>query len=175
MPYLNRVMLIGVLAREPEFDNVPSGITVANLRIAVREVLKDKNGTRSERINYININVWDKLADLCRKFLKKGSMIMVDGRLKTNEWITREGEKRSRLIVHAERIEFLDRPPRQQGEGNGDQSIEGANGPPARPAFRQRSPVQSNGDESESGPPDDNNRHANGRDDSVDHDGQMPF
>lgn len=118
MPYLNRVMLIGVIAREPEYDSVPSGITVANLRLAVKDVQKDKGGNRIEHVHYVNINVWDKLADLCRKMLRKGSLIMVDGRLKTNEWISKEGDKRQRLIVHAERIEFLERAIRSPHQGD---------------------------------------------------------
>lgn len=174
MPYLNRVMLIGVLAREPEFDNVPSGITVANLRVAVREVQKDKNGNRIDRVNYININVWDKLADLCRKFLKKGSMVMVDGRLKTNEWVTREGEKRSRLIVHAERIEFLDRPPRPHGEGHGEQPAGGGK-EGGRLASRPPASVQSAEDDAGNGLSGNHTRSGNGPGDSGDEGDAMPF
>lgn len=130
MPYLNRVMLIGVIAREPEYDSVPSGITVANLRLAVKDIQKDKNGNRIEHVHYVNINVWDKLADLCRKMLHKGSLIMVDGRLKTNEWISKEGDRRQRLIVHAERIEFLERAvrPPHQGENHDQQKTNEAGG-----------------------------------------------
>ena len=138
MPYLNRVMLIGVIAREPEYDSVPSGITVANLRLAVKDVQKDKSGNRIERVNYVNINVWDKLADLCRKMLHKGSLIMVDGRLKTNEWVSKEGDKRQRLIVHAERIEFLERAVRSPNQGdNPDQQH-----PPDAVGSRPNTPQQ---------------------------------
>jgi single-strand DNA-binding protein len=116
MATFNRVMLIGNLTRDPEVKTIPSGMNVADLRLAVNDDYKDKNGQEVKRVCYVDVTVWDKQAETCKKYLSKGSTICVEGRLKMDEWTTTEGQKRSKLRVSAERVQFLGVP---KGAGGG--------------------------------------------------------
>jgi single-strand DNA-binding protein len=107
MASLNKVMLIGNLTRDPELRALPSGINVADLRLAINETYTDKSGQKVEKACFVDVAVWDKQADLCKTYLSKGSPILVEGRLQMDEWTTKEGEKRSKLRVRADRFQFL--------------------------------------------------------------------
>ncbi len=107
MASLNKVMLIGNLTRDPELRALPSGINVADLRLAVNETYTDKSGQKVEKACFIDVVLWDKQADLCKTYLSKGSPILVEGRLQMDEWTTKEGEKRSKVRVRADRFQFL--------------------------------------------------------------------
>jgi single-strand DNA-binding protein len=107
MASFNKVMLIGNLTRDPEVRSLPSGVNVADLRLAVNENYTDKNGQKVEKAVYVDVAVWDKQADLCKNYLSKGSPLLVEGKLQMDEWTSKEGEKRSKLRVRAERIQFL--------------------------------------------------------------------
>lgn len=114
MPSLNKVLLIGNLVQDPEIRRTPSGIAVSTLRLAVDESFQNKSGERVERAVFLDVDVWDRQAEVCQKYLNKGSPILVEGRLQMDNWTDKEsGQKRSRLKVRAERIQFLSRPPRE--------------------------------------------------------------
>lgn len=106
MASLNQVFLIGNLTKDPEIRFVPSGQAVANLRLATNR--KYKAGTEwKEEVTYIGVEVWGKTAEACGEYLKKGSPLLVEGRLKLKEWTAQDGQKRQQLEVVAERVQFL--------------------------------------------------------------------
>lgn len=109
MAGLNRVVLIGNLTRDPELRSTPSGVPVTTLGLAVNRRWTNKVGERVESTDYFNIVAWSKLAELCSQYLKKGSPIAVDGRLQSRSWETEEGQKRSKVEIVAENIQFLGR------------------------------------------------------------------
>lgn len=110
MATFNRAMLIGNLTRDPEVRTVPGGHNVAELRLAVNDDYKDKNGQIVKRTCFVDVVVWDKQAETCGKYLKKGSTIYAEGRLQMDEWTTQDGQKRSKIRVRADRVQFLGSP-----------------------------------------------------------------
>ncbi len=117
MATFNRAMLIGNLTRDPEVKTIPSGVSVADLRLAVNDDYKDKDGQVVKRTCYVDVTVWDKQAETCKKYLAKGSTVYVEGRLQLDEWTTAEGQKRSKLRVRADRVQFLGAPKGAGGAG----------------------------------------------------------
>jgi len=109
MSSMNHVFLMGNLTRDPECRSVQGGATVADLRLAMSDSYKDKEGNLVERTCFVDIAAWEKQAELCKQHLKKGSPILVEGRLQLDQWTTESGEKRSKLRVRATRVQFLGR------------------------------------------------------------------
>lgn len=107
MPDLNKVFLVGNLTKDPEIRFVPSGQAVANLRLAINRKYKAGNGERKEEVTYVGVEVWGKSAEACGEYLKKGSSLLVEGRLKLKEWAAQDGQKRSMLEVVSDRVQFL--------------------------------------------------------------------
>jgi single-strand DNA-binding protein len=126
MAALNKVFLIGNLTADPEMKFLPSGQAVANLRLATNRKYKAGNGELKDEVTYVGIEVWGKSAEACGEYLKKGSPVLIEGRLKLNEWTAQDGQKRSMLSVVAERCQFLSSNRSQVTEGQGHQD-----GPPA--------------------------------------------
>ena len=106
---LNRVFLIGNLTRTPELRYTPSGTAVADLRLAVNRNYTTQGGEKREETCFLTVVVWGKQAESCGEYLDKGSPIMVEGRLQTRDWETKEGQKRSVVEVVAERVQFMGR------------------------------------------------------------------
>lgn len=107
MANYNRVMLIGNLTRDPELRYTPSGTAVVEIGLAVNENYKNKEGKIIEKACFVDITVWDRQAETCNEFLKKGSPVFIEGRLQFDQWETSEGEKRNKLRVRADRVQFL--------------------------------------------------------------------
>lgn len=107
MSSMNQVFLMGNLTRDPESRSLPSGQTVADLGLAVNETYKTKDGESAERTCFVDVVVWGRQAETCVQYLKKGSPAMIEGRLQLDQWTTDQGEKRSRLRVRANRVQFL--------------------------------------------------------------------
>ena len=113
MASLNKVLLIGNLTQDPELRRIPSGTAVSTLRLAVSESFQNKSGERVERTVFLDVDVWDRQAENCQQYLSKGSPIFVEGRLQMDQWDDKEtGQKRSRLKVRADRVQFLGGPRR---------------------------------------------------------------
>jgi single-strand DNA-binding protein len=110
MPSLNRVLLMGNLTRDPELRRLPSGLAVADLRLAVSERYKNRAGQDVETVCYVDVVVWDRTAENCAAHLRKGSPMLVEGRLQMDEWQSKDGQKRSKLRVKADRVQFLGAP-----------------------------------------------------------------
>jgi single-strand DNA-binding protein len=109
LPSLNRVLMAGRITRDPELRYTPSGTAVCNLRLASSRRYKDRSGEWKDDSTFINVVVWGKTAENCGEYLKKGSAVMVEGRLQSRSWETEDGQKRSVVEINALRVEFLDR------------------------------------------------------------------
>ena len=110
MASFNKVILMGNLTRDPELRQAPSGAKVADLGLAVSETWRDKSGQSKEVTCFVDVVVWDKLAELCQQYLVKGRPVLVEGRLQMDEWKNQQGEKRSKLRVRADTVKFLGSP-----------------------------------------------------------------
>ncbi len=109
MPDLNKVTLVGRLTRDPELRYIQSGTAVCDLGLAVSRFYRTKDGEKREETLFINVNVWDKTAEFCGENLKKGRPILVEGRLKSDEWEDKNtGQKRTAIKVQGVRIQQLD-------------------------------------------------------------------
>jgi len=107
MANLNKVFLIGNLTRDPDLRYTPGGTAVANLGIAVNRKFKDSSGELKEEVCFLTVTVWDKQAEACCQYLKKGRPVFVEGVLQSRFWETGDGQKRSAIDVRAERVQFL--------------------------------------------------------------------
>ncbi len=119
MASFNKVILMGGITRDPELKESASGVKVTDLRLAVSEQWKDKNGENQETICYVDVVVWNRQAETCCQFLTKGSQVLIEGRLQLDEWENPQGEKRSRLRVQASRVQFLTTGKRSDGQQSG--------------------------------------------------------
>ena len=105
--YLNRAIIIGNLTRDPELRSLPGGTKVCSFSVATNRVWKDKNGVRQEAADYHNIVVFGRQAETVAQYMKKGSSIMVEGRMQTRSWEDKNsGEKKYRSEIVAERTQF---------------------------------------------------------------------
>jgi len=104
---LNKVFLIGNLTRDPELRYTGSGKAVCNFDLAVNQSYKDaaSNETKKDTL-FIKISVWNKMAEVCAEYLKKGSKVLVEGRLRMEKWES-EGKTRTKIDVQAQRVQFL--------------------------------------------------------------------
>jgi single-strand DNA-binding protein len=110
MPTLNRVQLIGRLGKDPESKYTPTGKKVCHFSLAVSNRWKDKNGETKEVTEWVNIEAWGRLGEVCQEYLKKGSLIFVEGRLKTDKYEDREnGETKYFTKIVAQTLQFLDK------------------------------------------------------------------
>jgi single-strand DNA-binding protein len=113
--YLNKAILIGNLTRDPELRSLPTGIKVCSFSIATNRVWKDKNGVKQESADYHNVVVFGRQAETVAQYMKKGSSILVEGRMQTRSWDDKTtGEKKYRTEVIADRTQFG---PRASGTG----------------------------------------------------------
>ena len=115
MSTLNRVFLMGNLTRDPEVRYTPAGTAVGDLGLAVNETFKNKAGETVESTVFVDVEVWARQAETCAEYLYKGSPVFVEGRLKLDQWENQQGEKRSKLRVRADRVQFLGSPKRADG------------------------------------------------------------
>ena len=114
---INKVIAIGNLGADPETRYLPSGAAVANFNIAVSESWKDKQtGEIKERTEWMKIEVWGKSAEACQQYLHKGSQCYVEGKLQTDQWDDKEGNKRYTTKVRADNVQFLGSPRDGGGE-----------------------------------------------------------
>ena len=116
MANFNKVILIGNLTRDPEVRRVPSGASVCSFTLAIHRSYTTQAGERRDETCFMPISVWGRQVESCAQSLKKGRSAMVEGRLRTRNWQTPEGQKRSATEVIAERVQFLGSPngPRDQ-------------------------------------------------------------
>ena len=104
--YLNKAIIIGNLTRDPEVRAIPSGVKIASFGVATNRVWKDKNGVKQENVDYHNIVVFGRQAEIVAQYMKKGSSILVEGRMQTRSWDDAAGVKKYRTEIIADRIQF---------------------------------------------------------------------
>ena len=121
--YLNKALIFGNLTRDPELRALPSGIQVASFSVATNRVWKDKEGKKQEASDFHNVVVFGRQAETVSQYLKKGSSVLVEGRIQTRSWDGQDGQKKYRTEIVADRVQFG---PRTGGGGGGGASTGGA-------------------------------------------------
>ena len=116
MASYNRVLLMGNLTRDPVLKFVSNGNPVCEFGLAVNRRYRRQDGEMQEEVCFVDVSVWGRQAESCNQYLHKGSGAFIEGRLQYDSWQTPEGQKRNRLRVVAERVQFL---PKGQGGGRG--------------------------------------------------------
>lgn len=117
---LNRVILIGRLASDPEMKYTPSGIAVTQFRLAVNRPMsaEARQNGQEKQVDFISIVAWRQSAEFAHNYLNKGRLVAVEGRLQIREYVTADGQKRRDAEVVVDNLKSLDRP-KEQGEGAG--------------------------------------------------------
>jgi single-strand DNA-binding protein len=113
MANFNKVLLVGNLTKDPELRYTPQGTAVVNLRLATNRRFKDRNGEQKEEACFVTVVVWNKQAETCNQYLRKGRSVLIEGRLQSRSWEDSSGQKRNVLEVRAERVQFLGAPSQQ--------------------------------------------------------------
>ncbi len=118
MASLNRVFLMGNLTRDPELRYTPKGTAVAKFGLAMNRVYKTDAGEEKEVVCFVDVEAWGRQAETCSQYLAKGSQAFVEGELQLDQWQDKtSGEKRSKLLVHAMRVQFLGKPRSAEARG----------------------------------------------------------
>src|SRR3954464_7391306 len=124
--YINKVFLFGNLTRDPELRALPSGMNVCSFSVATNRVYRDRDGKKQEQTDFHNIVVFGRQADTTNQYLKKGASVFIEGRIQTRSWEGKDGEKKYRTEIVADRVQFG---PRAGGGGGGGASRSN-DGPP---------------------------------------------
>ncbi|MCA9245639.1 MAG: single-stranded DNA-binding protein [Planctomycetales bacterium] len=138
MASFNRVVLVGNLTRDPELRYLPSGMAVSDIGLAVNDRIK-REGEWVDETTFVDITLWGRTAEVANEYTSKGSMVLIEGRLKLDQW-EKDGQKRSKLKVIGERMQMLDRKgaggpaPKSNTSESGSRSEASVGGPPAPPA-----------------------------------------
>ena len=107
---LNKVFLIGRLTQDPDSRSTPSGQNVATIKMATNRVWKDPSGQRKDATEYHIVIAWGRLADIATQYLKKGGLVMIEGRIQTRNWIDQSGVKKYITEIVAESLQMGPRP-----------------------------------------------------------------
>src|SRR2546430_1829270 len=137
MASFNKVILVGNLTRDPELRYTPKGTAIAKIGLAINRNWTSETGEKKEEVTFVDVDAFGKTAEIIGQYLKKGRPILVEGRLRLDQWDDKQtGQKRSRLGVGMERFQF---------RASGSRGGEGEGGPPAaprpRPAAAASAPV----------------------------------
>ncbi len=114
--YVNKVFVLGNLTRDPESKQLPSNVLVTNLGIATNRVYKNQQGEKVEEVEYHNIVLFGRIAEIAQQYLRKGSSAYIEGRLRTNSWEA-DGVKKYKTEIIAESLQLG---PKRDGAGKGD-------------------------------------------------------
>jgi len=141
MASFNKVILVGNLTRDPELRYTPKGTAIAKIGVAVNRVWTNEAGEKKEEVTFVDVDVFGRTAENVGQYMRKGRPILIEGRLRLDQWDDKQtGQKKSRLGVVAETVQFLGSP-----GGPGGPGAEGAPAParPARPAPAPTAPAPS--------------------------------
>lgn len=143
MKNLNKVMLIGHLGKDPEVKYLDGNNVVANFTIATTESYTGKDGNRVDQTEWHNVVAWRKLAEICEKFLKKGSFVYIEGSIRTRSWEDKDGNKKYTTEILAQDLVLLDKKESSGSSNSGaSQASERSSAP--KPAINEPSPSFSN-------------------------------
>jgi single-strand DNA-binding protein len=128
---INKVILVGRLGKDPEVRYTPDGMMITNFTLATDEQRKDKSGERVKTTEWHRIVTFGKLAEICGKYLVKGKLVFVEGRIRTQSWEDKEGVKRYTTEIIASDMRMLDSKGQRSGEGSSEEppSHSGADAP----------------------------------------------
>lgn len=147
MADLNKVFLIGNLTRDPEMRQINDRSSVTKMGLAINRRFTTRGGEDREETTFVDVEVWGRQAEACNQYLRKGAPAFVEGRLTLDQWEDQNGQRRSRLYVTGERIQFLGSPSRGAGfQEQGGNQYGGATGgyaqqgPPAQSQPQQYQP-----------------------------------
>ena len=138
---INKVILIGNVGQDPEIrytGDVNNGTKVATLRVATTERYRDRNGNLQEHTEWHSIVVWRNTADVVEKYVKKGTQVYIEGRLRTRSWDDQNGNKRYVTEIVADTLQLLGRRPEGQGQQQGGYQTPGQQQPYQQPAYQQQ-------------------------------------
>ncbi len=102
----NKALVLGNLTRDPELRTLPSGQPVVNFSVATNRVYTDQAGNKQQTVEFHNIVVFGKLADICSRYLAKGRLVLIEGRIQTRSWQDQNGTKRYRTEIIAENMQM---------------------------------------------------------------------
>lgn len=122
---LNKALIVGRVTADPQLRTTPTGAQVSSFGVATNRVWTDKNGGKQEEVEFHNVVVWGRQAEIACQFLTKGSLVLVEGRLRTRAWQDKQGQNRRTTEIICERMQLGPRPANQ---GSGQSSA---------PAFKQ--------------------------------------
>ena len=120
---LNKSMLIGNLGADPEVRTTPGGTRVATLSVATSRTWTDRGGSQQEKTEWHRVVAWDRLAEICERYLKKGDRVYVEGRIEYRQWEGKDGQTKYTTEIRAREMVMLG--------GRGDARFEGGAGAPA--------------------------------------------
>src|SRR5476649_2869476 len=142
MASFNKVILMGNLTRDPELRYTPKGTAIAKVGLAINRNWTSESGEKKEEVTFVDVDIFGRTAENVGQYMRKGRLILVEGRLKLDQWDDKQtGQKRSRLGVVAETVQFLGSAP---GAGEGGSVAQAAR--PARPAVAPAAePVEGDG------------------------------
>jgi len=133
----NKAIIVGNLTRDPETRSMPNGQQVVNFGIASNRYYNDQQGNRQEKAEFHNIVAFGKLADISSKYLKKGTLVLVEGRLQTSNWEGKDGVKRYRTEIIMESMQMGPR----KDDLNADRQSQKQENPEQSPISQEEIPV----------------------------------
>ena len=149
MASFNKVILVGNLTRDPELRYTPKGMAIAKIGVAVNRVWRNEAGETKEEVTFVDVDVFGRTAENVGQYMRKGRPILIEGRLRLDQWDDKQtGQKRSKLGVVAETVQFLGSP-----TGGGNAGGEGGEAPRRAPAAAASAPAAPAEPEGESAPP----------------------
>jgi single-strand DNA-binding protein len=133
MAGVNKVILLGRLGQDPEIRSLPSGSKVASFSIATSEAYNNKDGQRIEQTEWHRIEMWDNLANIAEQYLRKGNSVYVEGKIRTEEWVDKEGISRKGTKIRGTTMTLV---------GGKNETDEGGNAAPQAAATPRPMPTQ---------------------------------
>ena len=145
MASFNKVILVGNLTRDPELRYTPSGKAIAKVGMAVNRTWTSESGEKKEEVTFVDVDIFGRTAENVSQYMRKGSSMLIDGRLRLDQWDDKQtGQKRSKLGVVAESVQFLGSPRGAEG---------GATAAAAAPRPRPAAPAATEAPSGDDSPP----------------------
>lgn len=119
---LNKAFILGNLTRDPELRQTPTGQNVANFAVATNRVWSDPSGNKQTQVEFHNVVVWGRLAEIASQYLAKGRLVFIEGRITTRSWQDQQGQKKYRTEIVAENMQLGPRPQTPEASSTGGQA-----------------------------------------------------